>query len=362
MKNRLSNLLTIFLFCGFLLCTLILYLLLPKESFSENEKRYLSAYPAVSWDAVSSGVWGSEVETYLADHIPGRDFYVGLNAYFDLYTGRQSSKDIWVVDGRLVEAPTAENDAKINANMDIITSFAADIGRNIDLMLIPSAGWATGKSEYKDDEIITQIHSAASEQIHAIDMISTFRNRPELYFSTDHHWNSAGAYTAYQRYMEQLGRDYTSEEHFRKEVAAQFQGSTYSRSALWLTPSEDLELWYGSDSLIVTNGESSESHHGVFYPERLSEADKYTVFLDGNHSIVRIVNPDASGKILVIRDSYTNLLGCFLAESYGEVVLLDLRYYKQQVSQLVQEENFDTILICYSLSNFLTDTNLIWLR
>jgi hypothetical protein len=162
--------------------------------------------------------------------------------------------------------------------------------------------------------------------------------------------------------MSAVGRTSKRAEDFTKEVASGFLGSTYSRSALWLTKGENLELWYGSDSLTVTNGESEETHSGVFYRERLEEADKYTVYLDGNHSIVRIQNPEQSGKLLVIRDSYSNCLGPFLAESYGEVVLVDLRYYKQPISQLIAQEGFDDVLVCYSIGNFMTDANIILLR
>lgn len=77
---------------------------------------------------------------------------------------------------------------------------------------------------------------------------------------------------------------------------------------------------------------------------------------------MRIHNPEKEGKLLVIRDSYSNCLGGFLAESYGEVVLVDLRYYRQTVSELARQENFDDILVCYCCANFLTDTNLILLR
>ena len=123
-------------------------------------------------------------------------------------------------------------------------------------------------------------------------------------------------------------------------------------------------MWHGSRNLLVTNGESEGVHQGVFYEERLDEIDKYTVYLDGNHSMVRIENPDnaGKGKLLVIRDSYANCLGCFLAESYETVVLVDLRYYKNPVSELYAQEGFDDVLISYSLSNFMTDTNLVWLR
>ena len=58
----------------------------------------------------------------------------------------------------------------------------------------------------------------------------------------------------------------------------------------------------------------------------------------------------------------SSLHGIILAESYGEVVLLDLRYYRQAASELAKQEGFDNILVCYSCANFLTDTNLMLLR
>ena len=75
-------------------------------------------------------------------------------------------------------------------------------------------------------------------------------------------------------------------------------------------------------------------------------------------------NPEAAGKgkLLVIRDSYANCLGTFLAESYEEVVLVDLRYYKKPVSELLASEEFENVLVCYSIGNFMTDANIVWLR
>lgn len=362
MKCKKSELLTVILFCGFLFVMMLCYLFVPKESYSENEKRYLEEAPALSWDAVSTGDWGDDAETYMADHIPGRDFFVGLNAYFDLYTGRQASKDIVVLGDRLVEDAEKFNTAAIEKNMSFINSFAQTVGQSVDFMIVPSAGWAAGLEGYEDEAIIQYIYNCAESGLNLVDVMSVFEGNVELYFKTDHHWNSDGAHAAYAFYMNAIGREYKSAQAFEVEVCEGFQGSTYSRSALWLTPAEDLELWHGSEELTVTKGESEEVHSGVFYRERLEEADKYTVYLDGNHSIVRIQNPNAEGKILVIRDSYSNALGCFLAESYGEVVLVDLRYYKQAISELVTQEGFDDILICYSIGNFLTDTNIIWLR
>jgi hypothetical protein len=64
------------------------------------------------------------------------------------------------------------------------------------------------------------------------------------------------------------------------------------------------------------------------------------------------------GDLLVIRDSYSNCLGTFLANSYETVVLIDLRYYKEPLTELLAQEEFDDVLVCYSLGNFMTDNNL----
>jgi len=371
-KARKDETVTVAVFCAFLAVMSALFLLLPKKDFSETEKRYLEETPALTWQRVASGEFGQDAETYMADHMPGRDFFVGLQAYYELYTGRQAAKDIYLADGqRLVEAPADHNKAAIAKNLTAINAFADMLQIPVDLMIVPSAGWAHRQDirglayEYRDEAILADIYSGAGSNVRCLDLTDIFAQPQDLYYRTDHHWTSLGAYKAYAAYMQYLGREYRDQTDFTVETVDGFRGSTHSRAALWMIPGESLELWTGSTGITVTNGESQEVHSGIFYRNRLGELDKYTVYLDGNHSIVRLENPDAktSGKLLVIRDSYSNCLGGFLAESYETVVLVDLRYFKQTpVSLLCQEENFDNVLICYSVGNFMTDENLVWLR
>ena len=42
--------------------------------------------------------------------------------------------------------------------------------------------------------------------------------------------------------------------------------------------------------------------------------------------------------------------------------VFDADYYRRPVSELVREEQFDNILVCYNCLNFLTDTNLPTLK
>lgn len=371
-KAKFHEILTCVLFCGFIGIMGIMYLLLPKSDFSKLEKRELEKAPVLTLDTLTSGQFGSDLESYMADHMPGRDFFVGLGAYYDRLLGQQYTKDIYVAeDGRLLEVPVVWNEEQAIKNMKYINKFAQTVGQDVDFILVPSAGFILEDSikglhdDYLDDEIIDRIYSLKGDGLRCMDLLSLYRNKNnpgDLYYRTDHHWTSYGAFLAYEAYMQCLGRDYRAQGDFTIVSHSGFRGSTYSRSALWLTTPENIELWYGSQ-LTVENS-TTGTHDGPFYLDRLTDTDMYTIFLDGNQPLVRIVNESntGKGKLLVIRDSYANCIGSMLAESYEEVVMVDLRYYKQALSQLVAEEGFDNILIMYSLGNFMTDGNLPYLR
>jgi len=373
MKKNLTDILTCALFCGFTAVMLVLFLVLPKTDFSELEKRALEQPPKTDTESILSGKFGEKAETYIADHLPGRDFFVGVANYYDLLSGRQGTKEILVAAGdRLVEKPNLPNDAKVQSNMGYINRFAETIGQEVDLMIVPSAGFVledtvTGLHDaYRDDEIIAGIHALAGENVRPVALLDAFtgaQDRGALYYRTDHHWTALGAYTAAQVYLEGA---LPARESYGVESFEGFYGTTHSRSGLWLTKPDAVELWDDGGSYTVTaysnaNDTVGKTHNSLFYRDRLAERDMYTAYLDGNQPLVRIQNPNGEGKILVIRDSYANCLGTLLAGKYAEVVLVDLRYWKTPVSELAAE-GFDDVLVCYSLFNFLTDANFPWLK
>ena len=365
---------TLCLLFGALILLAALSFLLPGRSYSPHEKRYLAEAPALSAQNVLSGRFADAFEEYLADHLPGRDALVGAVAYYDLVSGRQNTKEILLGrSGRLYERPVLWDAAAAEENIEALRAFAEKTGKKPTLMLIPSAGWLLRedlpglREDYTDAEMIARCYALAGDELSCIDLAAVFRAAPSaeaLYYATDHHWTSRGAHTAAEVYLSGLGRTLRPEEDYAVTRAAGFYGSTYARSALWLTAPEELELWDSGMPMRVTNTESEGEHAGLFYMENAAEDDKYTIFLGGNHALVRIENDDpaARGKLLVIRDSFSNCLGGFLAESYRTVVLVDLRYYRQSLSALCETEGFDDILVAYSIGNFLKESNLLWLE
>ena len=89
---------------------------------------------------------------------------------------------------------------------------------------------------------------------------------------------------------------------------------------------------------------------------------KYSSFLGGNTPLYIVRNPAAPArKLLVVRDSYSDSLAPFLSRHFSEVHLLDLRYYKTSVARYAEENGIDQIFICYSVDNFIKDTDVVFL-
>lgn len=373
MKTKRSDKCIVLLFGFFLALMPLLFLLLPKEDFSAREKRCLAAAPELTAEKLLSGRFAEEAESYAADHLPGRDFLVGLNAVCELAEGRQIGKSVWLGrEGRLFEAPAAFDPETIAANMAAIRAFAERADRPVDLLLVPSAGCLLPEElpaladPYRDEEILDAVRAEAGDALRFVELLPAFaaaEDRAALYCRTDHHWTAEGAYRAAALYLDTVGRSALPRERYTVTEEPGFRGTTWSRAALWFLPAETLALWDSGGEFTVENREREGEHAGLFYRERLQEDDKYPVYLDGNHSLVRIRNADpaAQGKILLIRDSFANCFGCFLADAYQEVVLVDLRYYRSPVSELLRE-GFDQVLILYSIGNFMSDANIIRLE
>ena len=136
-----------------------------------------------------------------------------------------------------------------------------------------------------------------------------------------------------------------------------FLGTTYSRSGLWGTPSETLELWDSATRFLVENREDGELHEGLYYEEHLTEHDKYPVYLDGNHpyTVIKNANATSDEKLLIVKDSFAHSLTPFLADHYAEIIMVDMRYYANPIPDLVKQEGIDRVLFVYSIDNLAKD-------
>ena len=64
-------------------------------------------------------------------------------------------------------------------------------------------------------------------------------------------------------------------------------------------------------------------------------------------------------NLIVFKDSFANCLVPFLLEQYDQVTMIDLRYYRKSVINILQQKKDAEILFLYEMSNFAEDNN-IW--
>ncbi len=377
-KEQLKRYAPTLLFCVFIAVMTVLFFVLPKQSFSPDEKRVLEENPKFTLDSLADGSYGKSVENYLSDHFPGRKFFVGLNAYYNLYSGRNGSSDIYFgKDGYLINAPITWNQENLQKNLDHINTLAQQISAPVAVSVVPSTGYIMEDKlpsvhrPYHDQEILQEVSSSLDPSIQYIDLQQAFQEQSgeqQLYYKTDHHWTSAGAYLGYQILGQQLGFTPTERDVYQVETCGGFYGTSYSHSGYWLSAPDTIELWHNPQLTDISvrieeTGKDPVESDSMFFPSHLEEEDKYPVFLDGNHGYTKITNPDApSGKLLLIKDSFGHCLAPFLAEQYQEIYMIDLRYYKNSLTELAEQEGIDQVLFLYGLDNMVNDTNFVWIK
>lgn len=346
----------------------------PHRDFSALEKRYLADAPPWSLSRVASGKWMEGAEAYVTDHFPARDALVGLDAGLRQAAGLNAVGQIYRgQEDWLIAAPLTADGAQLTRNLQAIRSFAQASGCPAALLAVPTTGAVETAmlprlhDAYPDAAWLEQVQALADDGFAVPDLLTVFTRHADvqaLYYRTDHHWTTAGAYTAYTAWCTATGRTPAPQERFTVSEHSGFYGTSYAKSGLWHTPPDALALWEDPTLPVqVTvwdaDGSAPVQQDSLYFRSHLDEPDQYPVFLDGNHGRVRIQTGRSGGRLLVVRDSFAHCLAPFLAEHFSQIDLIDLRYFKQQsVSAYLAANPADEILFCYGMDSLATDRTL----
>ena len=372
MKNKTKSKLISAVFIVFIFAATVLYVFTPKNSFSVTEKRYLADFPKFSFESLSSGKFTSEFEEYLSDHARFRNVLVSINSYFELVKGNNGSGGVYLgSDGWLIEKPF-DRENRFDTNIRRIAAFAKSTDIPTAIAAVPEKGFIYGEKlpknslKYNDDEYFKKLSAQCGDSVRFInlsDALKAQKNDRQIFYKTDHHWTSEGAYIGYTEICKALNLTATEENSFNVQTVDDFYGTSYSTSLYTLTKPDTMKIMRskktdGAADIVIEDGKAEKSGN-MFFDSNLDGSDKYTVFLDGNHPFVRIKTENAGGKLLVIKDSFAHCLVPFLAENYSEIVTLDLRYYKKPISQLLSAESFNQILFVYGMENLAESRDII---
>ncbi len=342
------------------------------RSFSESENRMLGQLPHFSLKALLSGDFTADFEKYVSDQFVFRDFWIGAKTDTDQLIGKKESNGVFLgTNGDLIQdvIPPAEEDLK--EKIDAIHSFGqATPEMQKYVMLVPTAAVL-----YKDklpkyavisdqEAYLKKVQQWLHPNIRFIDVFPSLyaeRDQP-IFYKTDHHWTTKGAYIAYLELCRQMGLTSQKEEEFNiQQVTEEFYGSLYSKSGFRHIQPDHLELYLPKDQqkYTVTYVDEGKTTDSLYAMEQLQRKDKYAVFLNGNHALIQIKTSNTNGrKLLLVKDSYANSLISFLLKHFSEINVVDLRYYEEDLVSFVNEHGIQDMLLLYNANTFFEDPSI----
>lgn len=341
------------------------------RSYSEAEKRMLAQKPEFRVADIVSGKYMEDFETYITDQFVARDLFVDVKSVSEKALGKRINNGVYYgKDGYLIEQFASVDEELLKKNVVAVQKFAENTSANVSLAIIPGSVEINREKlsgalpDIDQKELIDKIYDDMSgSNITCVDMYSSlWEHREEnLYYRTDHHWTSLGAYYGYRAYAEAVGLVPTELEAYKEQVRSEeFYGTLYSKAgAFWIAP-DSISTYVDEEGIVVEHIEGETTKTGTLYDmSKLSGSDKYSMFLGGNQPLAIIKNSQNNqSKLLVIRDSYSDSLAPFLTGHYSEIYMWDFRYNKESVSTFIEENDIEQVLICYSMDNFSEDTNI----
>ena len=369
--KKTASLLTIGVFTAFIALFFVLRLCLPAREFSERENRYLAQRPAFSASALFSGSFTEDFESYTTDQFPLRDAWTTLKARCELLSGKRENNGVFYCGGGvLISRFDAPEDSVIAENVSFLNALSENVDAPVYFALIPGAAEVQSALLPRNAPTDSQaevIEKACEESAAVnVDMLSALNAHADeyIFYRTDHHWTSLGAFYGYNALREAMGLPPADISGYERTIVSDsFYGTAWSSSGFsWVAP-DSIETFVpdGGTALITNYRDGTAAVTPLYNESFLKVKDKYSFFLGGNTPRLSIDTGNAGPRLCVIRDSYADSLLPFLLADFSQIDLLDLRYYKSSLAEYINSGGFDAVLVMYSVPNFSTDVNLFLL-
>lgn len=359
------------LFCAFIGSIFVLSLLLPKKEKSELENRYLAGAPELSVETLTGGQFMEDAEEYVSDHIVGRDLWVALKAWSERLSGKQENNGVYFgKDGALINRVDDPDPDTLDKNMGYLDALVGNVSVPVYFGLIPTAAavWADklpqGAPTADELSIIDRLcFSTGANTVDLAGVLSAHRDEA-IYYRTDHHWTSLGAYYGYTALMDAMGLEPVPLDGLTPvTVTEDFYGTAFSSSGVRWLPPDSIQTYIPADGVEVTSYFTGQPETGSLYVDSyLEQKDKYSYFLGGNQPLCVIETEFTDApKVLIVRDSYSDSLAPFLTRNFSEIHLWDCRYNLNSLKDYTAENHIDAVIVLYSFSDFISDQYLFLL-
>ncbi len=350
----------------------------PKRDMIELENRKAAQFPAFSVEALLDGRWQSGFARWMQDQFLLRDAWINTQRAADEIVFQKAEeggillgKDQWMFTKLFtIDDATRQQTAK---NVQAVAEFAARYPGKVTFLLAPSASviypeaLPAGAPMADENALLDDIFAQVGESAAVIDLREPFTARRDeyLYFKTDHHWTTNGAYRAYEQFCALKGLTPFDRDAHEAVTVEGFQGTHYSATRLWNVKNDTITYYPLPNQMTIYNitGEAQYepmTTENLINTDKFATRDKYAAFLDGNNGY-SVIEGDGEGSILVVKDSYANSFIPYLTANYEKIGVVDFRNFKYGLDSTIEREGYDEVLILYNFQTFIADTDLIYI-
>ena len=372
-KNIFKKYPTFFVFSILVILFTVIDIINSPNEFSELENRKLSQMPILSLKSYIDTSFSSDYEKYINDQFFLRDNWIDLKSRIEYLLGKRENNDIiFGKENYLFKKFTTFNDEMLENNLNSIITFTNNYNKEVDFFIIPNS--------YAVYDELTPRYLPLVDQLSLINSINSYlslksndhiniinvaeellKNKDDyIYYKTDHHWTSYGAYLAYLTYMDYLGLEIVDINNLEKITINNFLGTYYNRSKYFKADSDFITYYNILGLHIEIDGKELLSLMDL---DKFKGSDKYSAFLWGNNGLTKVINENISeerkgSSILIFKDSYANSFIQFLSYNYEIIDIIDLRYFKESIRNFMKDKDYNEILIMYSFNNLSSDINI----
>ena len=352
---------------------LIINIIVPNKEKSVQENRMLATKPKFRLSSLISGDYDEKFEAYMDDQFVGRDMWRKLKVTVDRIGGSRLENGVYIgTNGQLLEQIEVADENHLAANIKAIKSFSESQSKiPVRMMLVPDAANVLNHSlpslakPEDQTQMFSMVRKDLGDSVEWID-VSTELNKhktEKIYYKTDHHWTTLGAFYAFQAAAPSLGIEGDlSGKYVSHAVSNSFNGMLASKSGVNLGEKEQIDIYVPTEEdtdLIVDYVDEGKRSTSLYDSSKLKEKDQYTVFLGGNSSLLDIRTVSTSTKrLLLVKDSFANSFIPFLTPYYREIVVVDPRYYSGTINDLMDSYRISEVLFLYSGNTFFKDNNI----
>lgn len=341
-----------------------------QRTYSPVEKRELQTRPEISITKVLDGRFQKKYESYLRDQFPGRDHWVSFQTDMELFMGKNEIHNVYIGKNHYLLEHYTEKEfdpQQISKNLQALEKFVGKTKQNADVhvMMVPTKSWVLREKlpafapHYKEQKFYDALQQKLEKEdvLISVEPVLDAHKEEEIYYRTDHHWTTLGAWYAYEQYTKAVGGDLQRAQGKKKFrcISKDFYGTTYAKIN-YARQADKIEIYEPADKLRVVYNMGEKKTKTLYDFSFLKTADQYSVFTGGNQAVLEITGGIKNGKtLLLIKDSFANSILPFLAEDYEKLVVVDLRQLNVSGDRLLEMFSPADILILYNSAQFAQD-------